>query len=128
MLLLTATNSGHSPATDPNNRPIAGELLLPAEMCDSPHCLCRREFVGVTSHSRTLHAQVVDLDVTVDQLRDIARGYVVDLCGEADDDEINAYVEGLTYPATDWAAGTVVERWGYELRDIRDNTMGAGDA
>jgi HK97 family phage major capsid protein len=80
MLLLTATSTGHSPATDPNNRPVTGELLLPAEMCDHAHCLCRREFVGVTSHSRTLHAQVVDLDVNVDQLRDIARRYPVSLC------------------------------------------------
>jgi hypothetical protein len=128
MLLLTATNTGHSPATDPNNRPIAGELLLPAEMCDNAHCLCRREFVGVTSHSRTLHAQVVDLEVTVEQLRDIARDYVREMFDDEDPDEIDAYVEDLTYPATDWAAGTVVERWGHELRDIRDDTMGAGDA
>jgi hypothetical protein len=30
--------------------------------------MCKREFVGVTSHARTLHAQVVDLDIDEEHL------------------------------------------------------------
>ena len=124
MRLLAATDTGHSPRTDPDDlEPLAGELLLPAEQCDRPHCFCRREFVGVTSHARTTHARVIELNITDEQIRDIARDYVVWLYDEDDQDEIDAYIHDLTDPAADLAAGTVVERWGSELRDIRDNNL-----
>jgi hypothetical protein len=129
MKLLAATDSGWSPATDPDNHVLPGELLMPAEQCDKPHCFCRREFVGVTTHSRTTHAQVVDLAISHEQIRAIATGYVRDLYDEEDQDEIDAYVADLTLPADiDFPAGTVIERWGNELRDIRDNTLGDDDA
>jgi hypothetical protein len=90
--------------------------------------MCRREFVGVTTHERTMHAQVVDLDITPVQVREIARDYVVWLYDEEDPNEIDAYVRDLIGPAEDWPVGTVVERWGYELRDIRDNNLDVDDA
>lgn len=128
MRLLAATSTGHSPRTDPEAGPLPGELLLPAEQCDTAHCMCRREFVGVTTHERTMHAQVVDLDITPVQVREIARDYVVWLYDEEDPNEIDAYVRDLIGPAEDWPVGTVVERWGYELRDIRDNNLDVDDA
>ena len=132
MKLLAATDSGWSPATDPENHVLPGELLLPAEQCDRPHCMCRREFVGVTTHARTMHALVVDRDVTDDQLLDIARSYVTDIWPQWDDserdEEANDYVDDLTGPPAGWPAGIVLERWGYELRDIRDNNLGDDDA
>jgi hypothetical protein len=127
MKLLVATTTGRSPTTDPERYPLAGEMLLPAEMCDSVHCLCRREFVSASTHERTLHARVVELDITIEQVRAIATDYVVWLYEEEDAEEIEAYVRDLIEPAEDWPVGTVVERWGYELRDIRDNNL-ADDA
>jgi hypothetical protein len=131
MRLLAATDSGWSPTTDPNDHVLPGELLLPAEQCDRPHCMCRREFVGVTTHCRTMQARVVDLAISDEQLHAIAAGYIrdlwPDLVGDDRDDEVDAYVRDLTGPAADLEVGTVVERWGYELRDIRDNTLGDDD-
>jgi hypothetical protein len=129
MKLLVATATGHSPRTDPDNDlPLPGELLLPAEQCDKPHCFCRREFVSASTHERTTHARVVELDITPEQVRAIAVDYVVYLFDDADTDEVDAYVHDLIEPAKDWPVGTVLERWGYELRDITDNTLDADDA
>jgi hypothetical protein len=125
--LLVATTTGWSPATDPERHVIPGEILLPAEQCDTIHCLCHREFVSVTTYNRTLHARVVELDITDEQLFDLARDYVVEMFDEPDLDEIGAYVQDLREPPQDFPVSTIVERWGYELRDITDNTMGDGD-
>jgi hypothetical protein len=125
MKLFVATDTGRFPKTDPKRRPLPGELLVPAQICDSLHCMCQRAFVGVTTYEHTLHAQVAELEVTVDQLRDIARDYVVELFGEPHEDEVVAYLRDMIGPAEDWPVGTVVERWGCELRDITDNPLGA---
>jgi hypothetical protein len=125
--LLAATDRGWSPATDPNDHVLPGELLLPAEQCDKPHCMCRREFVGVTTHSRTMQARVVELAISHEQLQAIAAGYVHDLwpelAGDDRDEEVDGYIHDLTGPASDLEVGMIVERWGYELRDIGDNTL-----
>jgi hypothetical protein len=129
MKLLVATSTGHSPRTDPDNDgPLPGELLFPAEQCDKAHCFCRREFVSATTYERTTHARVVELDITPEQVRAIAVDYVVAIFDDADTDEVDAYVHDLTEPAQDFAVGTVVERWGYELRDITDNNLDDDDA
>ena len=126
MRLLVATDSGHSPRTDPDDDlPLPGEMLLPAEQCDRPHCFCRREFVSVTTLSRTMHARVVDLEITEEQLRDIARDYTRQQYPDdpIDDDELDDLVHAMTDPPADFPTGTVIERWGYELRDIHDNNL-----
>jgi hypothetical protein len=47
---------------------------------------------------------------------------------DEDPDEIEAYGRDLIDPAEGFDVGTVIERWGYELRDIRDNPLGDDDA
>ena len=129
MKVLVAAGTGHSPRTDPDNDlPLPGELLLPAEQCDKPHCFCRREFVSVTTHERTTHARVAELDITPEQVRAIVVDYVVAIFDDADTDDIDDYVRCVTEPAEDWPVGTVIERWGYELRDIADNNLADDDA
>lgn len=131
MKLLVATDTGHSPRTDPDNDgPLAGELIVPAEQCDKAHCFCRREFVSVTTFERTMHARVVELEITEDQLRDIARDYIRQQYPDdpVDDDELDDLVRAMTDPPADFPIGTVIERWGYELRDIRDNNLADDDA
>jgi hypothetical protein len=129
MKLLAATDTGWSPATDPNNHVLSGELLMPAEQCDKPHCYCRREFISVTTYCRTMHAQVVDLEITDEQLEDIARAYITELYPDdpLEDDDVNDLVHAMISPGPDFPVGTVIERWGYELRDIRDNTLSDDD-
>lgn len=127
MKLLAATDIGHSPTSSGESDLVAGELLMPAEQCDTPHCMCRREFVAVTTMARTMHAQVIELDISQDQIRDIARDYVrtiwPDADAEGEDEEVDAYVQDLIEPAVDFEVGTIIERWGNELRDIGDNPL-----
>lgn len=134
MKIFVATDAGHSPNTMGEPILIEGELLFPAEQCDKAHCMCRREFVGITTGGRTMQARVVELEMIEEQVRDIARGYVREMFGDgyegpdalSDEDfeeEVDGYVQDIIEPPTAWEVGTIVERWGYELRDIRDNNL-----
>ena len=132
MKLFAATETGQSPTSSGESDLLAGELLMPAEQCDKAHCMCRREFVGVATMARTMHAKVIELDVDEHHIRGIAQGYVNtiwpdDLSAEDEAEEIEAYMHDIMDPAASFEVGTVVERWGHELRDISDNPLLSGE-
>jgi hypothetical protein len=78
--------------------------------------------VGVTSHARTLRARVVELEIDEEHLHHIAADYVLWFHREPDPEETDGYIQDLQVVAdSDWPAGTVLERWGWELRDITEN-------
>lgn len=111
MLLLTATRETQgNRVRDEFTRCITGELVRPNVCPRYDECAyCDRLFAGITSGGVTTTGMLADVDVTLDQLADVVRGYCLP---DVEDEDVDGLVEDLLWPARqpELTLGVVVTR------------------
>ncbi|MBY3553715.1 DUF7715 family protein [Modestobacter lapidis] len=123
MKLLTATRETQGERPGDFCRTVDGELVLLGFVCATDEknpdggCGCGRAFSGMSSLQPTTTAKVLDLDLTVDDVRLaveahlIAAGTGPDVLGDAEFVEYREEtLEDTLFFAQPWAVGTVVGR------------------
>lgn len=110
MLLLTATVETQGDRVRDEFACIEGELVRPNVCPQHDDCAhCDRLFTGISSGGLTGTAQLTEVDITLDQLLDVVRGYCVP---DIDDEEVSGLAEDLLWPSrqAELKLGDVVTR------------------
>lgn len=97
-----------------------GEIVGMGNMeCDGERvdgkCGCRRSFGGYVSHKATTTAKVVEQDVTVQQLFDVAKKSLLEGGWKSSDEEIMDEVKEIARVAAAFDVNTILEKRGNEI-------------
>ncbi|MFG3710963.1 hypothetical protein [Micromonospora sp. NPDC047730] len=116
MKVLAATRRGQGERPGDFSWTNDGELVFPGFVCDADladpegGCGCGRALIGVESAKGTTTAEVVEQDLTFEQLTAIVAKALTDQGWGAEEGVAEAVADDIVGPIADLPAGTIVGR------------------